>query len=210
MKLIKVEFVKNANKCGKNIFTRIKHDTNPAGQPVYIYKRTSIDKRILGFEVFVPTIKKAGTYNLPPKGSGKTITYEEDFEVYPGAKSSFSHSAFFCANMERATIRFNDFMKGEVVVLDDDDDEEVIDAVTVEPDATEPGTRKGRGRPRRERTELIIPDKEFSVKELAELNKVDYSIAFIFIKEHPKQIEFVRSEHRATRGKPTNLYKKSS
>lgn len=75
-----------------------------------------------------------------------------------------------------------------------------------EPPQTE---NKHRGRPKVERASLLLPVGEFSVKELAEQNKVDYPIAFIFVKEQMAAgaIEKTRSERRAAKGKETQLFK---
>ena len=57
---------------------------------------------------------------------------------------------------------------------------------------------------------IVIPLGEWSTKELAEANKVEYPQASIFLKEAlaAGTIKFSRAERRNVKGKPTNLYSK--
>ena len=57
---------------------------------------------------------------------------------------------------------------------------------------------------------LILLDGEFSVKELAEKNGVDYPIASIFLKEQESAglVKRTRTERRAAKGKETQLFSK--
>lgn len=57
---------------------------------------------------------------------------------------------------------------------------------------------------------LIIPDKAFSINEFAESNNIEYSNAFLFIKDAIKKnlIRFARQERRNARGKMTNIFEK--
>ena len=58
--------------------------------------------------------------------------------------------------------------------------------------------------------EMLIPVKEFTVKELAEFNQVEYPIAAIFVRESLAvgKIQFLRAERRnlTGKGKPSNIY----
>lgn len=67
-----------------------------------------------------------------------------------------------------------------------------------------------RGRVRGERPQLTVPETEFTVKELAELNKVEYPVAFTFIKEatEAKTIQFLRTERRNAKGKESSIFAK--
>jgi len=67
-------------------------------------------------------------------------------------------------------------------------------------------------RPRGEPLTLTIPVGEFSTKELAETNKVDYPSAFLWLKaalgESSPAIKFLREERRNAKGKPSKIYGK--
>lgn len=195
------EFETNANQTGVQQFLLVKKGTTPDGKNVYIYQRThSVGERlgkIFGFEVIIPNIKKAGTYPLP---GGKTITYNEDFEEYPGA-SLFGKRAWFFSNLQSAEKRFETLTSVPVAEPEDTTEPDPV------PESTEP---KRRGRPKAERPPLELLVGEFSVKELAEKNKVDYPIAFVFLKEQVAAgaVKLTRTERRAARGPETQLYQK--
>jgi len=57
---------------------------------------------------------------------------------------------------------------------------------------------------------IMIPVGEFSIKEFAEANKIDYPIAFNIVKKaiENNSVKFIREERRASRGKLTKLYAK--
>lgn len=203
MKQIESEFKTNANGTGLQTFLMVLHGTNPEGNNVYIYQRTTEDNKPYGFEVFIPNIKKAGTYPLP---GGKEITYPEDFEEYPGA-SLFGKKAWSCLTLERAKEHFERLMcKGAAEV---DEEEPEKDALSVSSEVifnpSSPKKQKGM------KPILIYPVGEFSVKDLAETNKVDYPIAFIFVKESIStgKIKETRKERRNVKGKETQLYAKA-
>jgi hypothetical protein len=56
-----------------------------------------------------------------------------------------------------------------------------------------------------------IPDGEFSTNELADFNKVQYPIAFLFLKYALAKgmIRYVRDERRNAKGKATKIYTKA-
>ena len=141
-------------------------------------------------------MKKAGTYPFP---NGRTITYEEDFEEYPGA-SKFGFSAWFFDTLPLAEQRFQDIVAGTMDLKEVESNEV--------PESLEP---KHHGRSRIERPALLIPVGEFSTKELAEQNSVEYSIACMCLKdlEMANLVMRTRTEKRnAGRGKPTQLFAK--
>lgn len=179
-----LKFEANANSTGLQKFTLYNHGVTPDKRNVYMYIRTHLAKelegQVFGYEVFIPKIKKAGTYPLPPKGSGLTITYEEDFEEYPGA-SSFGKNAWFYNDIKSAEKRFNSLIGSTL-----------------------------NSRKKSDTSTFIIPDNEFSVKELAEQNKIEYPIAFLFVKEQEKagKVKRTRTERRNERGKETQLFLK--
>lgn len=202
MKLIESEFKTNANGLGVMNFKMIRRGVNPAGKAVYIYFRSRLDGRPFNYEVFIPSITKAGTIQKFPNGSTRTI--EDDTENYPGA-SSFGRTAWECYSLRHSERRYNDLMNTNVEVesIEDEPEEKVIIESAVD-------SVKHRGRPKGIRPVLTIPDSNFSVNELAELNKVEYITASVFVKDAiaAKQIQFVRTERRNVKGKPTNIYNK--
>jgi hypothetical protein len=210
------EFVTNANGTGMQLFKLHKQGTMPNGKNAYIYIRTHDTGKkqgtMFGVEVIIPNIKKAGTYPLPPKDSGKTITYPEDFEEYPGA-SLFGKKAWFYQNIPAAERRLESLLKAEAVVEEDesettpDPDPAVIGGVAL----AESLAPSRRGRPKVDRPPLNLPDGEFSIKEIAEQNKVEYIVAAQFVKEQEtaQMIQRTRTERRATRGPETQLFKKT-
>jgi hypothetical protein len=88
-------------------------------------------------------------------------------------------------------------------VGDDTDNE---DESSDTPETAEPKVK----RTRKELPVLTIPNTEFSVKELAEQNKVEYSAAYLNVKAwlEAKTVKLVRTERRAAKGKETSIYAK--
>ena len=201
MKPIEAEFQSNANGMGVMVFRMVCRGRNAANKTVYIYSRRYPDQENPSlWEVFIPTIKKAGTYPLP---NNKSITYTEDFEEYPGA-SKFGFSAWSCNSLPHAKMVYERLMAiGEVVEAPEEPEPLIVGAVAIA-DSLAP---KHRGRQKGPRPALTVPIGEFSTNELAEQNKVDYPAAALFIREAlDKTIRYVRCEQRNARGKKTNLY----
>ena len=204
MKPLDIEFETNANASGLHTFRQIKSGVTLTGKPVYIYERLFAtgekQGKTFGFEVVVPSIKKAGTYALP---GGKTITYEEDFLEYPGA-SKFGKSAWsYPAHLpEAAQAKFKLLTEAPIELVELVDSDEPV--ALVEPEISH------RGRPRVDRPLLTMPDGEFSTAELANLNKTDYPVAALFLKDNEAagKVRRTRTERRASRGKATQLYSK--
>ncbi len=165
-----------------------------------LYQRTQKNGMPGGYEVFMVKVVKAGT---PQLGGG---VVEEDYEVYPRA-NSFGRTAWAPGSLGLAEKIYENLVKGlrprDVESTEDDDGPEETPTVSTRV----PGQR---GRVKGARPQLTVPTTEFSVKELAELNTVEYPIAFTFIKEaiEANTIKLVRSERRASRGKLTNVYSK--
>jgi hypothetical protein len=199
MKEIELEFVTNANKTGNMTFKRVKQGVNPNGKNVYIYSRTKMDGTFFSYEVIVPNVKKAGTYPLP---GGKTITYTEDFEEYPGA-SVFGRIGWEFRQWAASEAKFN--LLTAVAVPEIEEEPEPITTASV----NEPAAPKHRGRQKGPRPVLTMPPvgELFSVKELAAKNNVEYIVADVFRKEAlGKTIQFVKTERRNPKGPETNLY----
>jgi hypothetical protein len=123
----------------------------------------------------------------------------EPAECYPsneqwGAKG-WSYPTLFAADQkyERLLGRLDEVVKPTVEMIPVDLTEE-------------PKTR----RPRGGIVILNIPDGEFTTKELGEFNKVDYSVAFTWLKENVDKLVKVKGERRVEgqRGKASKTYEK--
>jgi hypothetical protein len=165
MKQVEVEFESNANSTGLQQFRCLKHGVNPQGKNVYLYVRTHAQGhqlgKIFGYEVFIPTITRAGTVQKFPNGITRTV--EEDMENYPGA-SMFGRTAYFCSSMASAEKRFAEMM-GQVVEVEEPAEEEKETVA----EAPEP--------PKGKKPDLLIPVGEFTINDLAEHNKISYPTA---------------------------------
>ena len=165
---------------------------------VALYQRTQKSGAPQGYEVFIVKIVKAGT---PQLGGG---VVEEDYEVYPRA-NSFGKTAWAPGSLGHAEKIYENLVKGLKpgdVGEDDEGDDETPEA----PETTEPKAK----RVKKELPVLTLPDKEFTVGELAELNKVEYPIAYQFTKAalEAKTVKFVRTERRNVKGKESSIYAK--
>jgi hypothetical protein len=166
---------------------------------VALYQRTMKNGRPQGYEVFMVKVVEAGT---PLPGGGVVA---ESYEQYPTA-NRFGKIAWAPSSLGHAEMIYANLVKGlkPCDVGEEADEDETPETPVV---ARAPGQR---GRVKGERPQLTVPVMEFSCKELAESNKVEYPIASVFIKEaiESNTIKFVRSERRNVKGKPTNLYSK--
>lgn len=189
-------FETNANQTGVQRFEMVKRGTTQDDKNVYIYKRSYPNGQIFAYEVFLPKILKAGTVQKFPGGAERIV--ENDIEEYPnGAKTDFGKRAWFCSTLERAEARFNQLTQTCVTTHEETETETESENVP-----------HNRGRSKNDRPVLTIPVAEFSTKELAEQNNVDYSVAFLFLKEKLAEGKIVRTreERRAAKGKPTQLF----
>ena len=159
---------------------------------VALYERTvESSKRIEGFEVFLVKIRHKG--DALPGGAVEA----EDREVYPGS-SAFGRIAWHVTDKAAAEKLFDKLVNGEPV------EDVPVEAVTDETPETpsQPKTP----------TVILLPVGEFSVKDLAESNKVEYPIAYLFVKDQleKKLIQVLREERRSVKGKPTKIYGKTN
>jgi len=205
MKRIEADFDSSANQTGLQHFHQVKQGVNPKGKTIYLYERIRSNGKTFGFEVFTPSVAKAGAIQKFPNGIVQTIA--EDTEYYAG-KSAFGRSAYSCVNMERAEVRFNQLMGVTSDVSVD------FEPPTVEGDVSETSVapHRGRGRPRINPTTLLIPVGEFSTNELAEFNKVGYPVAYVFLKglKQSNLVKVVRSEKRNGAKRSTDIFAKTS
>jgi hypothetical protein len=191
MKPIEIEFESNANATGLQQFRRLKHGVNPQGKNVYLYVRTYANGKnlgkVFGYEVFAPTITKAGTVQTFPNGITRTI--EEDTENYPGA-TLFGKTAYFCSSMESAEKRFAEMMEQP---LEDAVEEDI-----------EP--------PKGKKPDMIIPVGEFTIEDLAQQNNVSYPTArnglqfFLYYKE----VKLAKKQRIGNAKRPTKFFTKTS
>lgn len=181
-----------------------------------IYKVTEERTGVVtGYEVF--------RIKVDPKGKQVfDAVLEDDVEKYPVA-NNFGKSAWFVPNLVTAETFFDRLEQGKdiygatVTEPDEDDDDGGETVASTAPDpapapvASGDAPKRGRGRPRKsEKTVLNLPDIEFSVRELAELNQVQYVTAYQFVKEEMENghVKTTREERRAARGPMTQLFAK--
>jgi len=185
---------------GRGATDAVTHTQIKRAADVAMYSVTNKAGKIVSYEVF--HIKKRLKGQALPGG----LFEAEDREVYPSA-NSFGKSAWSPGSLENAESIYDNLVNGKHV-HDNDDVEDVT--ITDDVEIQKP-TSGRRGRVKGERPSLTIPLAEFSIKELAELNNVDYPIASVFVKEAmmEKSIAFVKEERRNVKGKATKIYKKA-
>jgi hypothetical protein len=158
-----------------------------------IYKVTDSTGIVKGYEVF--------RIKVVPKGTDIYGTIlEDDQENYP-AKGSFSKTAWYIASLDRAIKRFEELESDSPLNQNDHPEDS-----TSENESTPPNIKR---RKRIERAPLVFPAIEFTMQDLATLNKIEYHTAANMFKEANVNSRFVisRKVKSATgRGKPTNVY----
>jgi anti-sigma28 factor (negative regulator of flagellin synthesis) len=119
-----------------------------------------------------------------PKGTQifKTIT-EDDQEKYPGA-SQFGLNAWSTKDKDRAMQIYKELCH------------ESMNKVIDQPE--EPSVK----------VELVASSKEFTTKQFAEENKIDYQDAVAWIKEAIANgsVKFLRTQQMSNRGKPSKIF----
>jgi hypothetical protein len=159
-----------------------------------LYQR-SRDGKPFDYEVFL--------IKIDPKG--KMIfkkMVEEDTEKYPSNEQfgriawSFRHKAAAETMFQKIS---NPASSVEIEIGTDAETEESSETIAVAEIA-----------PKKE-TVITVPDIEFSVGELAEQNKIQYPIVFLFVKAEVAKgtIVFVRDERRHAKGRATKIYRKA-
>ena len=199
-----MEFESNANATGLQQFRRLKHGVNPQGKNVYLYIRTYATGKdlgkVFGYEVFTPTITKAGTVQTFPNGTTRTI--EEDTENYPGA-SLFGRIAYFCSSMASAEKRFAEMM-GEIIEEVAEEEEKKIVKFPEPPKAIE--------LPKGKKPTMIIPVGEFTIDDLAQQNNVSYPTARhglqFFL--HDGEVKLAKEQRVGSAKRRTKFFTKTS
>ncbi len=188
MKTLEKTFVKNCDKSGDHKFIQVRRDGN-----VCLYRRETLEGRLIGFEVFTTKVIKAGT---PLPGGGAEV---EDREPYPG-KSSFGRTAWQISGPDsdkRANERFEALVKGDVKVEEEievDSEETVQVARVVKGEVT-----------------LKLPDHPFTQKELAAFNNIEnYKAVYGDLQKMLSTgVLKVSGERESTRGKSAKLFSKA-
>jgi hypothetical protein len=104
---MQLQFIVNNDGCGDHVFTQEKRSGN-----VCIYRRNKLNGDLVGFEVIVIKVVKAGT----PLPGGNFV--EKDYEKYPGAKS-FGLTGWYYKTLQEAEKRFTNLLKS--VPVEDDE-----------------------------------------------------------------------------------------
>jgi len=200
MKLLPIEKVWTGDGFGATdavTLKQIKRTPSDAPHPAALYERYKKNGMLEGYEVFIIKIVKAGT---PQLGGGFV---KEDYEVYPRS-NSFHSIAWQPDNLNTAEKYYENLINGNrprdaVAEIEDNDETEgqtvpVVHVTKVQKPVAD----------------LTLPEGEFSTKELAEKNGVDYSIAYLFLKAGlaSNKVKPTREERRASRGKATQLFSK--
>ena len=155
---------------------------------VAIYER-SRDGKVKDYEVFKIKILPKGTQVF------QTTTVDDE-EKYPGT-SQFGFIAWSFCNKGAAMARYNELCNPTAPVVIPDADPVEDQSVTIPIVRSSPVAK------------LNIPPGEFSVKDLAAFNSVEYITGSLFVKDAVATgvLQFVRKEKRNVgRGKPTNIY----
>jgi len=153
-----------------------------------------------GFEVVV--ISENPRYTL-----NNGLNWIEAAEGYPSPEMWGSRGWTF-TNLLAAENKYESLLGKKSAVVETSESEESEESVPNNSVNNE--APKHRGRTKGERPQLLIEALEFSCKDLAEANKVEYPIAAVFIKEAVEagSLKFVREERRQAKGKPTKIYSK--
>lgn len=178
---------------------------------VAIYER-SRDGNPRDYEVFFIKIDPKGKEHKFPNGVVKIVG--DDTEKYP-TTSQWGSIAWSYNSIGVAMAKFHELVHGET---SSDPKQPVLkdspEAILTVEDTPEENSKDTGGEGEEEEAkpykgpDLLIPVGEFSTKELAEHNQVQYPIAFLFLKDQERKgkIKFTRKERRAAKGKPTSLF----
>lgn len=177
-------------------YTQLKRNEKAA-----VYMRSQ-NEMPYDYEVFLIKVKPKGT-----KIFQKIL--EDDEECYPSC-SQWGRTAWSFTNVGLAMIRFHEITHGKVNEEVSENESEVQDEPTIEIKSSTPVPEENvetEVKPYKG-PDLIIPVGEFSTKDLAAHNNVQYPIAFLFRKdaERKGKIKFSRKQKAEGRGKPTDIF----
>jgi hypothetical protein len=157
MKALKTQFICNVDGFKNQQFTQIKRINNVA-----IYERKDLTTgKLVGYEVFDIKIVPEGFQFTPT-----STPVAEAYEFQPG-KSAFGKSAWFCTTLERAEIRFSEFLSKQSGTP--------IQKVRIPVQSVKitPVDTSG----------IKFPDGTFTRKTFLELNGIDYNTVAVVIRQ---------------------------
>lgn len=138
--------------------------------------------------------------------------YERDGNIIEAGEAmpspeQWGASGWSYSNLFAAESKFEELLGRKTINVNNPAINDTDETVSSEEAVREPGQR---GRAKGPRPVLNLPETEFTVKELAEFNKVEYPVAFLFIKEalEKTEIKFLRTERRNVKGKESSIYAK--
>ena len=192
------EFVSGEGGFSNNplTYTQLKRSDKAA---VYMRSR---DGKPYDYETFLIKVKPKGTRIFQQ-------VLEDDKECYPSC-SQWGRVAWTFSSPGLAIHRFNEL---NAIA----ENKELITVGDTEEEPTEPSKEQVISQPENNSEnddkpykgpDLIIPVGEFSTKQLAAHNNVQYPIAFLFRKdaERKGKIKFSRKQKADGRGKPTDIF----
>jgi len=188
MKLLETEFVMNADKRGDNKFVQVKRNEFAA-----MYRRFDMEGKPLEFEVFA--VKVAG-------GNEIFGRYYDKYEQYPGA-SAWGRTAYTAITEDQAERIFDEITKG---CGKRKEGQSSANPIPVKVKAA--GGK--RGRPRTSRPAIILPKKQFCMKDLIKVNQNGWSQPTLYIElmKLVKGNQVVEAARKKTgRGRPQVFYK---
>jgi hypothetical protein len=183
MKQIPETFVANHDFVGKCEFSKVKQNGS-----TYLYVRKKLKSNTVWYEVF--NAKKIRKGSLLPNGAIEL----EDRMQYPRA-NSFGRTAHCCKDLTVAEKKFV----------------ELVSKAYQEPEEIELDMPKKRGRKTIDfALELPPLNKEFTIKELVELNGQNQGVIYLRLQDKLREGIVAIAGHKrlASRGKPTIIYKK--
>jgi len=191
MKPLELEFVKNIGQTGNQTFKQLESGIAANGKTIYIYSRTYNDGHRMGnifsYETIIAVVKPAGEFTLP---NGTTLIHEDDYEEY-ATTSTFGRLGWEFPSLKGAKNKFDELVAGKTT--------ENIPAGPVKTKKT-----------KKTLPSLTYPTMEFSTKEIASLNNLDYPTTYQSMMKDVAdgKIKFLRSKSLG-KGKPTKMYKTS-
>lgn len=197
MKILEMEFVYNADKCGTHTFRQIKREGKVA-----LYERIREDNNSsFGYELFFIKTVKAGA-SLP---DGTTV--QEDYEQYPG-KSVFGKTAWFLGagpeSLKWCLNRLNELVKEQSdQAIEEETEAEVEESVPVlKIEKTAPA----------EDIAIQIPSGKFTHAELANFNKKTRPQVYVQLQQliRSKVLKVAGTRPPTSgKGKSSNLFEKA-
>jgi len=178
-------------------YTQIKRNDIAA---VYMRSR---DGKPYDYETFLIKFDKKGKVTTFPNGTVKVT--DDDTEKYPSS-SQFGRIAWSYTTLGLAMHKFHELTHGQSVEVEISGNEPEEIAQPIQPADPRP-VQTDDAKPYKGPS-LLIPVGEFSTKELAAHNNVQYPIAFLFRKEMERtgKIKFARQRKADGRGKPTDIF----